>query len=97
MELPRISLELASTCSTVQEIKLKAHVDFNKYAKKRISLISPRNPTCFSGWVELAKIENTHYIITYRRHYGNLRLWTQHKTYMVVEVEARNPIPLGIG
>jgi glycosyltransferase involved in cell wall biosynthesis len=38
MELPRISLEAASTCSTVQEIKLKANVDFNNYAKKRISL-----------------------------------------------------------
>ena len=60
-------------------------------------MISPRNPTCFSEWFELAKIENTHYITTYRRYYGNLRLWTQYKTYMVVEVEARNPIPLGVG
>jgi len=47
--------------------------------------------------IEMAKIENIHYIITYRRYYGNLRLWTQHKTCMVVEVEARNPMSLGVG
>jgi len=35
-------------------------------------MISPRNPTCFSGWDELTKIENTHYITIYRRYYGNI-------------------------
>jgi hypothetical protein len=54
-------------------------------------------PLALAGGLNWRKIKIIHYIMLYRRYYGNLRLWTRHKTYMVVEAEARNPIPLGAG